>query len=234
VNVTTSSTHSLAERFLAPLLVALALVVAPLSAQAAERTAGTPDAETQARARFAEGNLAYDLAEFQKALDAYSEAYRLRPLPGFLFNIAQCHRQLGRSERAAFFYRRYLALSKEEPPNAALVRDLIAEMDAAARKEQERRLAREQTARDQARAAALRAQVEERTARQGQANKDGKRSVPADALPAAPGAELKRDEDLTKKWWVWAGAGAVALIAGGVVYAATAPQPRPTTLGTVR
>jgi tetratricopeptide (TPR) repeat protein len=105
-----SSIRSLAERRVLAVWVLLALVVAPLSARAANVEAGA-DVEVQARAKFAEGNLSYDLGEFQKALAAYSEAYRLRPLPGFLFNIAQCHRQLGRPERAAFFYRRYLTLS---------------------------------------------------------------------------------------------------------------------------
>jgi tetratricopeptide (TPR) repeat protein len=221
-----------ASRFVLPVLVAVMLVGLSPVAHAAGRDGGEPDAEVLARAKFAEGNLAYDLAEFQKALDAYSEAYRLMPLPGFLFNIAQCHRQLGRPERAGFFYRRYLSLSKEEPANAAMVRDLIAEMDAQVHKEQERRLTREQTARDRARAEALRAQTEAIVARQVR-SKHGKQGVPSGALPTQAGAEVK-DERLTKKWWVWAGAGAVALVAGGVIYAATAPQPRPTTLGTIR
>lgn len=214
------------------LLVAVALAVAPLSARAAGEDAER-GVEAQARAKFAEGNLSYDLAEFQKALDAYSEAYRLMPLPGFLFNIAQCHRQLGRPERAGFFYRRYLSLSREEPPNAALVRQLISEMDAEVRKEQERRLTREETARDQARAAALRAQAEATAARRVQQQGDRKRVVDARAT-ASTSAEVKGGDSLTKKWWVWAGAGAVALVAGGVIYAATAPQPRQTSLGTIR
>ncbi|QRO02944.1 tetratricopeptide repeat protein [Archangium violaceum] len=202
-----------------------------MAARAADLNAGG-DVEAQARARFAQGNLSYDLAEFNKALDAYSDAYRLMPLPGFLFNIAQCHRQLGNPERAAFFYRRYLTLSKGEPRNAELARELLAEMDAAARKEQERRMAREATARDQARAAALKAQAEATAARRVQ-DSERKRVL----VPRASAAEAKtavKGESLTKKWWVWAGAGAVALIAGGTIaYVATAPQPRPTTLGTV-
>ncbi|HZI08474.1 MAG TPA: tetratricopeptide repeat protein, partial [Archangium sp.] len=101
-----------------PVLVAVVLAMASPVAHAANRDGGESDSEVLARAKFAEGNLAYDLGEFQKALDAYSESYRLMPLPGFLFNIAQCHRQLGRPERAGFFYRRYLSLSKEEPANA--------------------------------------------------------------------------------------------------------------------
>ncbi len=226
--------RSLADRSVLPVLVAVALAVSPLAAHAGNGEAGS-HVESQARARFSEGNIAYDLAEFQKALDAYSEAYRLMPLPGFLFNIAQCHRQLGRPERAGFFYRRYLTLSREDPPNAALVKDLIAEMDAAVRKEQERRLAREETARDQARAAALRAQAEATAARRVQQG-EGRRSLaPKARAPGQADAEVKGGGDgLWKKWWVWAGAGAVAVIAGGVIYAATTPQPRPTTLGTVR
>ena len=225
--------RSLAERSVLPVLVAVALAVSPVSAHAAKGEAGS-HVESQARAKFSEGNIAYDLAEFQKALDAYSEAYRLMPLPGFLFNIAQCHRQLGRSERAAFFYRRYLSLSKEEPPNAVLVKELIAEMDEAARKEHARRLTREETAREQAKAAALRAQAEVVAGRRVQQGEGRRNLVPRARTPAQAEAEVKSGDSLMNKWWVWAGAGAVAVIAGGVIYAATTPQPRPTTLGTVR
>lgn len=229
----TSSIRSLTERTLLPVVVAVALAVSPLSVHAANVEAGSR-VESQARAKFSEGNIAYDLGEFQKALDAYSEAYRLKPLPGFLFNIAQCHRQLGRSERAGFFYRRYLTLSKEEPSNAALVKELIAEMDVAVRREQERRLTREETARDQAKAAALRAQAEAIAARRVQQGEGKRALVPRSRASAQAEAEVKGGDHLLKKWWVWAGAGAVAVVAGGVIYAATAPQPRPTTLGTVR
>jgi tetratricopeptide (TPR) repeat protein len=229
----TSSIRSLAERFVPTVLLAVLLAVAPLGARAANVNSRAPDAEAMARAKFAEGNLSYDLGRFQKALDAYSEAYRLVPLPGFLFNIAQCHRQLGHAERAGFFYRRYLSLSKEEPSNAPLVRELIAEMDAVVRREQERRLTREETARDQARAAALRAQAEAIAARRAQEG-SGKSALTPRARTAANAEAEVKGESLTKKWWVWAGAGAVALVAGGIIYAATAPQPRPTSLGTIR
>ncbi|MCY1074194.1 tetratricopeptide repeat protein [Archangium lansingense] len=229
----TSLIHSLADRSVLPVLVAVVLAVSPLTARAANVDGGS-EVESQARAKFSEGNLAYDLGEFQKALDAYSEAYRLMPLPGFLFNIAQCHRQLGRPERAGFFYRRYLTLSKEEPSNAALVKELIAEVEESVRKEQERRLTREETARDQAKAAALRAQAEATAARRVQQGEGRRTLAPRARAPGQAEAEVKGGDSLLKKWWVWAGAGAVAVIAGGVIYAATAPQPRPTTLGTVR
>ena len=197
-------------------VVAVALLaLAPLSARA---QSGEARAQAQSRAKFLEGNAAYEQAQFQTALDAYVEAYRLLPLPGFLFNIAQCYRQLGQPEQAATFYRRYLAQSKQPPSNAPLVRELIAEMDAAADKSQQKDSSlRKQTA-----------EVAERRARQ---DSERSRTVASRSTPAKTEVQ---GESLAKKWWVWAGAGAVAIAAGGIVYAATAPQPRPTTLGTVR
>ncbi|MET0404354.1 MAG: tetratricopeptide repeat protein, partial [Cystobacter sp.] len=116
------------------------LALAPVSARAANEprsTTGEARAQAQARVKFAEGNAAYEQGQHQKALNAYVEAYRLLPLPGFLFNIAQCHRQMGQHESAATFYRRYLAQSKQPPANAPLVNELIVEMDAAANKDQQ-------------------------------------------------------------------------------------------------
>jgi tetratricopeptide (TPR) repeat protein len=193
------------------------LALAPLSARAQAQT-GEARAQAQARAKFLEGNAAYEQSQYQKALDAYVEAYRLLPLPGFLFNIAQCYRQLDQPEQAATFYRRYLAQSKQPPANAPLVRELIAEMDAAAGKPRQKDSSlRKQTT-----------EVAERRARQ---DSERSRTVASKSTPA--NTEVQ-GESLTKKWWVWAGAGAVAIAAGGIVYAATAPQPRPTTLGTIR
>ena len=56
-------------------------------------------------------------------------------------------------------------------------------------------------------------------------------SLPPAAVPGAPAPEVH--QPVTRKWWLWAGAGAAALVAGGVIYAVTAPEPRPATLGTI-
>ncbi len=69
--------------------------------------AGKPVPRT-ARARADAARLAFDVGHFDKALRLYSEAYELAPRPNLLFDIAQCHRQLGNPERAAFFFQRYL------------------------------------------------------------------------------------------------------------------------------
>lgn len=112
------------------LLAALSLFAAVATAAAPKPdTAGTKDPKAAARALFDYAQREYDLGNFTDALDSYSEAYRLLPEPALLFNIGQCHRQLGQYERAAFFYRRYLALDAESP-NAPLVNQLIQQMEA--------------------------------------------------------------------------------------------------------
>ncbi len=88
--------------------------------------------EQQARAEFERGQRQYDLARFDRAIGHYARAYELLPLPAFLFNIAQCHRQLGEYRKAAFFYRRYLDMA-ENPPNAALARTLLKEVEGQAK-----------------------------------------------------------------------------------------------------
>ncbi|CAM4341294.1 tetratricopeptide repeat protein [Corallococcus exiguus] len=224
------------------LCLALALALGtPFPVVAAEATATTAD--DPAREKFSEGNLAYDLGEFDRALKAFSEAYRLKPLPAFLFNIAQCHRQLNNPSRASFFYRRYLSLSQEEPANADVVRELVAEMDAKARVQEEQRRERErfardrelQKAREQAALAEARANEARLAANPSAApEKNGASEALAMQVPdASVKTEAGASKPWTRRWYVWAGAGAVALLAGGAVWLATAPNPRDTTLGTV-
>jgi tetratricopeptide (TPR) repeat protein len=86
------------------------------------------DAKAAARAHFKRAEAAFNLGKFEDALAAYQAAYETKPLPGFLFNIAQCHRNLGNHERALFFYRRYLALDPQSP-NRAVVEELIDETE---------------------------------------------------------------------------------------------------------
>ncbi|RKG63904.1 tetratricopeptide repeat protein [Corallococcus sp. CA054B] len=227
-----------------PRALSLALALAlgtPFPAVAAEAT--TTAVDDQAREKFSEGNLAYDLGEFDRALKAFSEAYRLKPLPAFLFNIAQCHRQLNNPSRASFFYRRYLSLSQGEPANADVVRELIAEMDTKARVQEEQRRERErfardrelQRAREQAALAEARANEARLAANPSAApEKNGATQALAMEVPdASVKTEAGASKPWTRRWYVWAGAGAVALLAGGAVWVATAPNPRDTTLGTV-
>ncbi len=88
------------------------------------------DAKQEAKARYTTAESHYNLNEFQEALQDYKEAYRLFPDPVFLFNVAQCERQLGNPEEAIRFYRSYLR-NKPKAPNRQEVVRRIDEMQTA-------------------------------------------------------------------------------------------------------
>lgn len=221
------------------LLGVLLLAAGPAGAQAPDG-----DAEARARERFAQGNLAYDVGDFATALQSFSEAYRLKPLPGFLFNMAQCHRQLGQYSRAAFFYRRYLALTPDEPP-APVVGELVQEMEARAREQEARRLERERAEQDRqvqrARAEAARAEAEAAARRRAELEAEQRALEARAARALTPPASASHDAKAgavsrpwTRRWWVWAGVGAAAaLVTTGAILATQGPEARPTSLGTV-
>lgn len=234
----TSSIRSRSELRWCAAVLALVLGFSSLPAVGAEVTDA---AKAQAREKFTQGNEAYARGEFREALAAFDAAYKLVPLPGFLFNVAQCHRQLGAHERAAFFYRRYLSLSEKEPANAPMVKELIAEMDAqAADKAQAKATdrpkaepSREKEARAEAKPPARPTGLKEagRKAVDSRAVSNASLSLLPEPLPGTPASEPR--QQVKSRWWVWAGAGAAVLLTGGIVYAATSPGQRPTTLGTI-
>ncbi len=80
----------------------------------------------RARALFGQGNQHYNLGEFAKALELYKRAYRVKALPAFLFNIAQCHRKLEQHREAVAMYQSYL-VGVPDAPNKTIVESLIAE-----------------------------------------------------------------------------------------------------------
>jgi tetratricopeptide (TPR) repeat protein len=72
--------------------------------------------EEEATKRFAEASQQYKLQEFGKALESFKELYRLTGEAVFLFNIAQCNRQLGNLEEALKGYKLFL----QDAPNSEL------------------------------------------------------------------------------------------------------------------
>ena len=90
--------------------------------------AAAQDAEKAARAHFRRGETHFAMGRFAPALKEYEAAYELKPLPGFLFNIGQCHRNLGHLEEAVFSFKRYLRL-KPDAANRAAVEELVAELE---------------------------------------------------------------------------------------------------------
>jgi tetratricopeptide (TPR) repeat protein len=172
-------------------------------APAGSKERGSPAGNRAARAHFLRAEKAFNLAKFTEALAAYEAAYEVRPLPGLLFNIAQCHRNLGDHERAIFFYRRYLTLEPRSK-NRDLVLELIAE--------QEQEQDRERAAR-----AALAAPAPP--------------PPPPPTVPVTLGPEADASATapppLYRRWWVWAAAGAVAVgVTAALLYPREGPLPR--------
>lgn len=153
------------------------------------------------KAKFDAAETAYDLGDFDKARNLYAEAYELKPLPGFLFNIGQCHKRLGEWNRAAFYYRRYLARLPEDADPSKL-EALIAEMDAKALAPAPREPER--------------------------ARPSSPKLVPAVAVtarPSPPGLTAppmvirESGTPAHAQWWVWAGAGALTVATVATVVA---------------
>jgi tetratricopeptide (TPR) repeat protein len=172
----------------------------------------------EARAHYEQAVANYNLDEYAPALAEFREAYRIKPDPSFLFNIAQCHRKLGQNDAALDFYRKYLR-NLPDAPNRADVERMIAELHA------------KETA-PQPDATPAPAPVAAPT------------PVPAPPPLAAPAPEAtliatpatpapQPSSPVYKRWWFWTGVGVIVVSAVviGVVASSKGPQPYVGTLG---
>lgn len=193
----------------------LALLSLGLAAQAQPKKKVETD-EQKARVLFADGQKAYDVGEFERALSLYSEAYKLKTLPGFLFNIAQCHRQLGNFERASFFFGRFIDNSKPAAANVELARELMTDME---RRQAEKADAEKKAADEKARAEA-----------EAKAKSDAPIApplTPVEVVSLPPPPPAVEPEPVTKKAWFWVViGGAVVAAAGGITAGVLLSQPR--------
>ena len=81
-----------------------------------------------ASAHYKKGRSLYNISEYRAALDEFKAAYVEHEDPAFLYNIAQCHRQLGNYPEAITFYKRFLNESPKAP-NRKEIQRLIAELE---------------------------------------------------------------------------------------------------------
>ena len=90
-------------------MVALALLAAPGVSRA--------DDEDAAKAKnfYEKGMARFQLEEYDAAIGLWEDGFRLRPVPEFLYNIAQAHRLSNRPEKALAFYRKYLSMAPNAP-----------------------------------------------------------------------------------------------------------------------
>jgi tetratricopeptide (TPR) repeat protein len=93
---------------------------------------GVARADTaKARELYQKATRAYNLQQFEQALQLFQDAYEQKDAPAILFDIGQCQRQLGQYEAAARSYRAYLAQAPSSPIREQ-VEARIADMDRAA------------------------------------------------------------------------------------------------------
>jgi hypothetical protein len=111
----TSSPSRLLGATMRATLLCLALLVSALPAPAhAAGGKAKPSGEGEAAlASFRAGEALYALGHFREALEKFETAYKLKPVQGLLFNIAQCHRQLKQFELAVTTYRSFIRLAPE-------------------------------------------------------------------------------------------------------------------------
>jgi len=84
--------------------------------------------ERAARRHYERGQKLFNLQKFDKALDQFQKAYDASPIPDFLFNIGQCHRNLGDYEAAIFSFKKFLKLDPEAS-NRDQVEKLIEDLE---------------------------------------------------------------------------------------------------------
>jgi len=138
----------------------------------------------------------YKLAEYKLALDAFKEAFRNFEEPSMLFNVAQCHRQLGQKRDAVRFYRAYL---RDVPAatNRAEVEKLVSDLE-------------EQLAQEAAAARAATARVV---------------PAPTPTTAIVASAPTPK-QPAYKKWWVWTIVGGTVAVGVGLGVGLTLGLPR--------
>jgi tetratricopeptide (TPR) repeat protein len=225
------------------LLGVVSLVVAqaatPLAMALPKPSNARAEARANAKAEVAKAQVEFQLGRYDRALEGYTSAYELYPVPGLLFNLGQCYRNLKNYERAVFFFEAYLRESpKLGQDQRALTEGLIAESKAGLELERERDRKREQAeAQKTAAAAAARAELPR-----------------SDPTPARPALVLSDDRDqlrdqlrdrsqapsrphrsIARRWWFWTAIG--LSVAGGVAAYYFTGDPRrvapPSSVGTL-
>lgn len=171
-------------------------------------------ASEDAKSLFKKANAQYSDGNYELALKYYVAAATIEKRASVLFNIAQCHRQLGHSQEALDFYRRYLEEWKKqnpnkEPPYQADVLNHIAALEkiVEANKVQVIPKAQEQTG-------ATTAPVLETSQRVDLTSPSTPVSPSTMLVEQRTSDEIKTTDPFYKRWWFWTavgvGAGAIA------------------------
>jgi tetratricopeptide (TPR) repeat protein len=86
------------------------------------------DDRAAAQQSYAQGKRLYDIGDYAAALAAFKRAYLSYEEPTFLFNMAQCQRQLGHPREAIQNYRSFLR-NQPDAPNREEVERIISKLE---------------------------------------------------------------------------------------------------------
>jgi tetratricopeptide (TPR) repeat protein len=174
-------------------LPALLIVALAPPAFADSRTA-------KARAYYESGMAHYTLDEYDQAIEAFQAAFRERPDPVFLYNIAQAARLAKKTEMALHYYEKYLHLLSESAPNRAEVEERIASLQ---------KVLTEQAAATNAKPATPLPPAPEVPP----TSPPSTPQVAPAETPIVPAAPVP----VYRKWWLWTLVAAGAVLIGGAV-----------------
>jgi tetratricopeptide (TPR) repeat protein len=197
----------------------LANAVAVVVALALPANADTPMQEARVLVDAADRD--YKLARFEQALAEYTKAYEKFPAAALLFNIAQCHRNLGQLDKAVFFYEGFLRDARKDDPNRGVVEDLLREARDGLAKQQAARA--DDEAKQRLEAEHTEAEAQARAAQEAEARRraeeDARRRVEEDRRLAL--ARRPDEPPVYRKWWFWSAVGGAAIAAGVTGYVLT-------------
>jgi|GEM_PF-1660544 len=182
-------------------------------------------ATAAAKKHYRQGESAFALGQYEQALEEYTAGYQQKPLPAFLFNIAQCHWNIGDAakavsnwdkaiesyDRAIFFYRKYLAEAKDNLRKES-IEEIVGKLETTKAETEE--IKRQALETDRIKKLAL---AEEARRRQEEAA--AQKAQAAALLEQTRLAKMKEEEPVYKKWWFWTIVGVVvASGSGAAVY----------------
>ncbi|MCC6996335.1 MAG: hypothetical protein IT370_17120 [Deltaproteobacteria bacterium] len=181
---------------------------------------------TEARRLYDEGQKLYNLGEFPRAIEQFKQAYQLSARPGLLFNIAQAHRLNGNFKQALFFYESFLRGQPDAKNRAEVDRRILEMREAVARADAQQPPAPSPTpsptpspsASPEPSPLPSPSPVTSPVPLPGPDDvaahsQDGQLGAPAGTVPAPRDSS----KPIYKRWWFWAGLGAVAVGAAATI-----------------
>jgi hypothetical protein len=184
--------------------------------------AGTARADDKARAEarehYEKARGAYALGRYADAAAEFEAAFVLKPDPAILYNAAQAYRLAGKKERALELYRSYRRVYGRRAEHANDVDKHIAELEKAIESDRHASSAESTdlaTFEGGTAPAAVPMPAPQATTVPAAPPPAATQPSASAALVAQPARQGEDQAPIYKRWWFWAGAGAI--VAGAVV-----------------